>query len=500
MVALKKEKELLFDEELKKVLKRVGNGEIEDYLECARALNLRAMPNLAFQIASDAISKFKINLFIFKEYILSISLFDDKLKKAKFLLKNFEEDEKIKAKSLLEYYLDEENWLPDDFVEKVKNKDALFYELLGHKAMENLNYKEAYKNYRKAFEKEPDPRYKLYQCEALLALGENEDSYELLIEVLNKNPYFVNAWNTLAQIYLEEDKLHLGYQAIGKALSINPNDWGAFFTLADYYFKKKQYGRARGVLEILLSLEPVKEISAEVLNYLGYLFTIEGRFIEAQKSLEKSLELNPHLAEAWFNMGNIFFHTKNFEEALKCYEMAAVSNEKMAQAYSQIGLCLLETNKIHNADKPLLKAISLDPTEYIAMLGLSEYYRRMKDKNRCLEYALKALQIEKDDPNVYNILGIAYEFNERFEEAENSYKKALEIEPMHRWAANNLGYLYEKMMEKDKKYKELAIEAWKKRLEICLKTNSSIRGSINHLLKLGVSKEEIKKYIDKIRK
>jgi len=87
----------------------------------------------------------------------------------------------------------------------------------------------------------------------------------------------------------------------------------------------------------------------------------------------------------------------------------------------------------------------------------------------------------RDEPNVYNILGTIYESFNQFEKAEECYKKALEIDPMYRWSANNLGYLYEKMMKKDPKYKKDAIEAWKKRLLITYKMGSSIKGAVNHL-------------------
>jgi tetratricopeptide (TPR) repeat protein len=156
--------------------------------------------------------------------------------------------------------------------------------------------------------------------------------------------------------------------------------------------------------------------------------------------------------------------------------------------------------KICNADKPLLKALEIDPEEYFAHLGLSEFYRRSKDGVKALKYAQMAIKLEPFDPNAYNLLGIAYEFNKKYKEAEKSYQKALELEPMHRWAANNLGYLYEKLMQKDKKYKKLAINAWKKRLEICLKTKVSIKGAVNHLLKLGVKSSKIKEWIAEVNK
>lgn len=502
MVALKKEKELFYDSDLKILLKQLQGGAVEDYEKAAKALNLRAMTALAAEVSKVGIDKFGLNQKLFREYILSNALIEVELQKAKDILKksNLKKDEKIKMESLIKYYLDDPSWFDEIENNESLIQDEIYYKLLGHRLMELGDYKRAFQKYQKAWEvSKDDPRYIVYKCEALRALGKDKEIFLEISKITQDYEYFVHGWNGLARYYLDMGNLHLAYQAIGKALSINPNDWGAFLTLADFYFSHREYGRARGVLEILLSLEPTKQITAEVLNYLGYLFSLDNRYQEGQSCLERAVRLNPNLAEAWYNLGNIAYHEKQLEEALACYERAAASDEKMAPAFTQIGLTLLEMGKLCNVDKPLLKAIELDSSEYFAFLGLSEFYRRTKDGKKALSYAKMAIKIEPSDPNAYNILGIALEFNKKYKEAESAYKKALEIDPMHRWAANNLGYLYEKLIPKDNKYKNLAIKAWKKRLEICLKTKVSIKGALNHLLKLNVKSSEIKNWISTLK-
>lgn len=498
MESLKKESELFYDLELKNLLRRLLRGQIKDYEEVSKALNLRAMTAFAGKVSKRGIEKYGGSINLFKEFILAKNLSEEELQDCKELLKKspLEEEDKIKIECLIKYYLNDPSWFDLIENEDSPEKDEIFWELLGHRFMDKGDYKRAAQNYQKAWEiKKDDPRYLLYKCEALKAKGEEKVALEELLQTIRNFEFFVQGWNGLARLYLDSAKLHLAYQAIGKALSINPNDWGAFLALADFYLSRKEFGRARGVLEILLSLEPTKYIASEVLNYLGYLFSLENRYQEGQTCLERALRMNPNLAEAWYNLGNIAFHQKHLDEALACYERAAASDPEMSSAFTQIGLTLLEMGKICNADKPLLKALEIDPSEHLAHLGLSEFYRRTRKGESALKHAKMAIKIEPQDPNAYNILGIAYEFNKKYEEAEKAYKKALDLEPMHRWAANNLGYLYEKLSEKDKKYRTLAIKAWKKRLEICLKTKVSIKGAVNHLLKLKVKSEEIKNWI-----
>ncbi len=500
MVTLEKERELFYDEELVSKLAALKNRTAGVYEDSARALNLRAMPALADRVSREGIKLHPSSLQLHKELILASTLYPEKMLELRSQLKKSRlgKDDLIKIRVLLAYYLDEDDWSMELSSIGPSGKDPLFFEIAGHLAMESGDFQEAAKNYEKAGKMSgDDPRPFFYMAEALRAAGKRDEAFIELVSLAKRHRCFVQAWNGLAKAYLEEAKLHLAYQAVGMALSINPNDWGAFLALADYYFDTGAYGRARGVLEILLGLEPSKAITAEICNYLGYLFSLDGRYSEARNALDQALRLNPNLAEAWYNLGNIAFHKKSLKEALACYERAATSDPKMAAVYTQIGLTLLEIGNISSAYKPLEKALELDTSEYLANLGLSEYYRRAKDGTKALQEAQKALLIEPQDPNVHNILGIAYECTRDFEKAEKSYKKALELSPRHRWAANNLGYLYEKLTKFDPKYKKLAIEAWKKRLLICSETGASIRGAVNHLLKLGSTSGQIKLWLNK---
>jgi tetratricopeptide (TPR) repeat protein len=498
MVTLEKEKELFYDEELISKLAGLKGGALEAYEESAQALNLRAMPALADKVSREGIKIHPESARLYKELILANTLYPENLLDIRSRVKKGKlgKNDKAKILVLLSYYLDESDWSRGfDSVDN-SGKDSLYFEIAGHMAMESGDYSKASKNYQEAgIQSKSDPRPYYYRAEAMRAAGKKEQAFSELVSLAKKHRCFLQAWNGLAKSYLEDQKLHLAYQSVGMALSINPNDWGAFLALADYYFDTGAYGRSRGVLEILLSLGPSKAITAEICNYLGYLFSLDSRYLEARNALEQALRLNPNLAEAWYNLGNIAFHKKNFKEALACYERAATSDPKMATVYTQIGLTLLEMGNVSSAYKPLEKALELDSSEYLANLGLSEYYRKAKDGTKALQEAQKALLIEPSDPNVHNILGIAYECTRDFEKAERSYKHALELAPQHRWAANNLGYLYEKLMKFDAKYKKLAVEAWKKRLIICSETGASIRGAVNHLLKLGATSSQIKQWL-----
>jgi tetratricopeptide (TPR) repeat protein len=143
------------------------------------------------------------------------------------------------------------------------------------------------------------------------------------------------------------------------------------------------------------------------------------------------------------------------------------------------------------------KAIETDPNEYWALLGLSEVYRRKRRYRQQLEATLRAAEICEDDSDVYNHMGIALQSLREYENAERAYRHSLKLDPYNRKAANNLGFLYERFLEKtdDESFKEKAIQAWKQRLLICRDTNSSNKMATTRLRNLGVDDATIETWL-----
>jgi tetratricopeptide (TPR) repeat protein len=131
-------------------------------------------------------------------------------------------------------------------------------------------------------------------------------------------------------------------------------------------------------------------------------------------------------------------------------------------------------------------------------MGMADIFRKKKLPKRQLEMMAKALEIAPADSDVQNRLAIAYECNEMYQEALKTYLLSLELDPLNRKTANNLAYLYEKLYLKDNdpQFKEKAIDTWRKRLLICRDTDSSTKGAISHLLKLGVRESLIEKWLE----
>ncbi len=500
MSTLQREQNLLFDPELAKLLALARDkAPCRAWEEAAAALNLRSMPHLAADLARRALRYYPASSILWRERILSEALYTETLQEA---FGQLERSRKGPANretllALVDYYLERDK----DGVARLESvprdkRDSFYFEVVGHYAVSSEKYKEAARAYSQALRLAPkDVRLYYHLGETLRLLGRGAEARARLLLAVRQERYFIQAWNALCRLQLDNGEIDQAHQSLGMALSVNPRDWGVYFTFADYHLGRAEYGRAQSVLNEILDLEPRAVIAAEVHNYMGYVYHLEGDYSKAMPCFQKALDLNPYLAVSWLNIGNVHFHLKRHEEAVKAYQRALKADPQLASAFTQIGLCYLEMGQLDLARRPLETALVIDPSEYFAHLGLSEFHRRTRNPVAALDEARQAFRLEPNDPNVHNAIGIAMECNRRYFDAEKAYRRALAIDPRHRWAANNLGYLCEKLMRMDDAYRQQAVEAWRTRLLICRDTGASMRGAINHLRRLGISAPAIKQWL-----
>ncbi len=501
MSTLEHEQALIFDRDLQRKTSGLNaKSSAESWVKAANALSLRSLHYLARELTEKGLAFHPGETGLWMVLIQASAMSSERLQTCFNAISNAEAE--IPGRevlfALIDYYLERDKRglarlkkIPED------RKDATYFEVCGYYAMAGQEYKQAVRHFKEAHRKAPKELRLVYHLgKSYYSAGNIEEAVRWLYRAVAKERHFVQAWNTLCRIHLEEGNLGLARQTLGMALAVNPRDWGLYFNYADHYMANGRYFMAMYVLQEVLDMQPRDVIAAEVHNYRGYLYYLDKDYSKALPSFEKALSLNPSLAVAWLNIGNIHFHRKKMEDARKAYKMAMKKDPNLSPAYCQTGLSYLEQGEPAKAAMPLERAIALDPSDYWAHLGLSEYYRKTKNPIAALEEARQALRIAPDDPNVYNYLGIALETNRLYFKAEKAYGKALELDPGQRWAANNLGYLCEKIMRMNPDYKSAAIEAWKTRLLICRNSGTSVRGAINHLEKLGVSTKSIRGWLD----
>jgi tetratricopeptide (TPR) repeat protein len=485
---------------------REKKDEVEHAVALGRAYNLREYTEEAKEVLEDVLKIDPYNNLGWYELIFSVG--HDEAMKALVsrVEKTFKADEnsfiKLRNLALIYNYLgkvDKANEYCKEIV-KLPNKDYTAYEVCAYLKFWQNEFDEALDAVRKSlaiYERNPRSWRLLGHC--YFEKGDYikaEDAYRKSVGIEEN---YVRGWFSLGQVILNtKHRIIDGIRCLMKASAINPFYWNTYFTLINYYLGNKMYIEAMGECRRIINLSSDDSITAEAYNYLGLLHYSQSEYRPAMSSFNIALELKPDTAFPFYYIGQIYFKTNEYSKALEYFEKAIELDPVFAWAYTQSGFALIELKKYAEAEQKFKKALELDEEEYWAYMGLADIQRKRRKPKKQLQMMKKSAEIEPNDSDVQNRLGIAYECNGLYEDAEKSYLFSLELDPLNRKSANNLGYLYEKLYNRtdDPDYKEKAIETWKKRLLICRDTDSSIRGAINHLTKLGVRESLIDKWIE----
>lgn len=162
-----------------------------------------------------------------------------------------------------------------------------------------------------------------------------------------------------------------------------------------------------------------------LLNMLGTLYTVTGRYAESEAAFMEAIEAYHNsdvndseiLAECINNLGNLYFETGRFDKAETAYEEA-------------LGICrdLVETNPQAYA-----------PYYALSLTNIGLVYLRTHQYEKCETSYNEALEVyrrlAKDAPQMYeadhahllNRIGILYKETSRYDDSDAAYKEALEI-------------------------------------------------------------------------
>lgn len=341
-----------------------------------------------------------------------------------------------------------------------------------------------------------DPRTLRLLAITLEQLGDIPGAETQLVAALQAQDAYYWGWHTLGELLLKRGELAEGLSCVQRARSLYMCDPASYFILAELFSEQGHLDLAQGQLHTLMLLAPAGPVLAEAQALLGELKLDTGDRDGAVSYFTLAAETDPDAANPWAALGSMAHEEARWEDALRCYREALLREPDAADLQVQLGYALLETRQGAAAEQAFLQALELDPSEYSAYLGLSEVYRFANRREDQISMVDQAMALAPDDADVWNARGVALEVTERWKEATAAYEKALALEPLHRKAANNLGFVLEKRMNHgEPELHTRATEAWKQRLLLCRDEGQSLKMALEHLAGLGVEESTLQEWV-----
>ena len=199
------------------------------------------------------------------------------------------------------------------------------------------------------------------------------------------------------------------------------------------YYQTKQYDNAEKLAVSITEEFPKHPFSWKV---LAAVLKQNGKISESLVAGQKSVQLDPQDAEAYFNLGIVMQELGKLDEAEESYKKAITLKPDFTVAHSNLGVVLKELGKLDEAEESYKKAITLKPDFIVAHSNLGLVLKelgRLDEAEISLRQAIKL----KPDFKAYNNLGIVMEELGKLDEAEASYKKAIKLKPDFKEAINN---------------------------------------------------------------
>ncbi|XP_038218974.1 tetratricopeptide repeat protein 5-like [Zerene cesonia] len=169
----------------------------------------------------------------------------------------------------------------------------------------------------------------------------------------------------------------------------------------------------------------------------------------ATQCLSKAVKLNPHMVEAWNELGECYWKNINVKEARACFE-GALKHERNRITLRCLSIILRQeasTRKDHEATQMILKSVDYakeavsqdikDGQSWI-ILGnsyLCQYFTVSQDPailKQCMSAYKQAYldPIARGQPDLYYNKAIALKYEENYSEALETFNRACDLDPL----------------------------------------------------------------------
>lgn len=266
-----------------------------------------------------------------------------------------------------------------------------------------------------------------------------DDAIAAFTEVLKVNPRAVAAQVQLAQLTLAKGQADTSMQFAQDAAKALPNDPLVQLTLVRSMMAKGQLVRAEKIIRDLAAKYPQ---AAAVHSAMGRVVVAKGDFKGARAEFAKAAALDPNDFDAVAGLTLLDLRDKKADPARARIEAYMAKQPDSIPALVLSSRVYWVAGDQAKSEAALRKAIDLNPNDLNTYNLLGQVYAAQKR----LPQARSALEeIVKKNPKAvapHTVIAMLYEMEGDKTSARQRYERVLQIEPNAAVASNNLAYLY----------------------------------------------------------
>ncbi|MGI8641467.1 MAG: tetratricopeptide repeat protein [Pyrinomonadaceae bacterium] len=340
---------------------------------------------------------------------------------------------------------------------KLNNNDAEAFMLRARVKLQENKTDEAVKDLEEVLKKQPSQKNALfYMTQARLSLGQIDQARAFIGDLEKYHPNFLRTKLLIIQADFSENEPENALRQSNELLEAI----------------KRAFPNAE------TDAQGLEELRVRALTARGLAFLELGKLAAARADLQEIVRLSPSSSAALVNLAKVAVAERNYAEASNLYEKALAADGKNFDALSGLVSISIKQNqfdragaKIDNAiqaengqaeisaalhylksnvflaqknvpsaEAELKTAIELDENYLPAYSALASLLVVQNKTDEAVQQYNKVIE-KKPSASVYTLLGMLEDGRGNTAQAENHYRKALEITPNTPIASNNLAWL-----------------------------------------------------------
>ena len=314
------------------------------------------------------------------------------------------------------------------------------------------DYRSAAEVLRKAIDLDPEnSRVKRALARNLLASGNLDESLKYYKEFSDDDPHDTEALLRMAEIYREKRDFAKAREILDKAKAADPENLEVRYDEVNLLAVEGQTDKAIETLKSVLKdterksySESEKGVRLNLLERLGELYRGANQNQAAIDTFRQMADLDPDSgARAEVQIVDTYRAAKDFKNAraeadaaLKKYPAEYALKKVHASTLADMGKVDQGVSEL----RALLKG-DHDRETQLAIAQLYEKAKRYEDMGKPLDAAEKLSETKPDKEAVYFMRGAMYERLKKYDASEAEFRKVLELDPDSAGALNYLGYM-----------------------------------------------------------
>ena len=245
---------------------------------------------------------------------------------------------------------------------------------------------------------------------------------------------------------IEEKEQRSELQILSQRIVNNPKD-------IDLLYERVNYNRLRNNLES--ALFDLKEIlSVDSLNATTH-FNIAELYSELSKDknsnpkylslvkyhLEQSIKIDPRNKEALVLMGELLLAYNRYEDAIKSFNASLKIEYSQERAHMLMGYAFKQLKKTDNAINCFRNAVNINPDFFEAHMQLGHIFHLLGD-TIALSYYNNALSLDPSNEIALYNKALFYQSMLEWNDALDSYAALHKVSPFHSSGHYNLGFIH----------------------------------------------------------